>query len=218
MEEDKKINADELKEETKDTFNKVKSEIKDANFKEETVKATNFVKEMIMNPIAAVRETAQGNGPKLATIIMIVIAFVLVNVCYEIISLFKYSYGSFGDKLWDVLTAILEPLFLLLVPSILVFLWNKNKKTLLTTISTFALAQVPTIFSTVVSLVYLLISQLSIVTTPINAGLGVVQTILTYFGVKTLLDEDDESFVLKFVVLEVVTTLIIVILRRLGVC
>ena len=171
-----------------------------------------------MNPIAAVRETAQGNGPKLATIIMIVIAFVLVNVCYEIISLFKYSYGSFGDKLWDVLTAILEPLFLLLVPSILVFLWNKNKKTLLTTISTFAIAQVPTIFSTVVSLVYLLISQLSIVTTPINAGLGVVQTILTYFGVKTLLDEDDESFVLKFVVLEVVTTLIIVILRRLGVC
>ena len=218
MEEDKKINTDELKEETKDTFNKVKSEIKDADFKEETVKATNFVKEMIMNPIAAVRETAQGNGPKLATIIMIVIAFVLVNVCYEIISLFKYSYGSFGDKLWDILTAVTEPLFLLLVPSVLVFLWNKNKKSLLTTISTFAIAQVPTIFSTVVSLVYLLISQLSIVTTPVNAGLGVVQTILTYFGVKTLLDEDDESFVLKFVVLEVVTTLVIIILRRLGVC
>ena len=218
MEEDKKINTDELKEETKDTFNKVKSEIKDADFKEETVKATNFVKEMIMNPIAAVRETAQGNGPKLTTIIMIVIAFVLVNVCYEIISLFKYSYGSFGDKLWDILTAVTEPLFLLLVPSVLVFLWNKNKKSLLTTISTFAIAQVPTIFSTVVSLVYLLISQLSIVTTPVNAGLGVVQTILTYFGVKTLLDEDDESFVLKFVVLEVVTTLVIIILRRLGVC
>ena len=37
MEEEKKINTDELKEETKETFNKVKSEIKDANFKEETV-------------------------------------------------------------------------------------------------------------------------------------------------------------------------------------
>ena len=40
MSEDNKINAEELKEETKDTFNKVKEQIKDTDFKEETKKAT----------------------------------------------------------------------------------------------------------------------------------------------------------------------------------
>ena len=218
MEEEKKINTDELKEETKETFNKVKSEIKDANFKEETVKATNFVKEMVMNPIEAVKNVAQGNGAKLATIIMIVIGLLISNVAYEIISLFSYSYGTLGDKLWDIITAITEPLFLLLVPSLIIFLFNKNKKSLLTTLSTIVVAYVPAIFSNVVSIVYLLISQLSLITSPINAGLGVAQTILTYFGMKTLMEEEDESFIVKFVVIEVVVSFVMIILRRLNVC
>lgn len=218
MEEEKKINTDELKEETKETFNKVKSEIKDANFKEETVKATNFVKEMVMNPIEAIKNVAQGNGAKLATIIMIVIGLLISNVAYEIISLFSYSYGTLGDKLWDIITAITEPLFLLLVPTLIIFLFNKNKKSLLTTLSTMVVAYVPAIFSNVVSIVYLLISQLSLITSPINAGLGVAQTILTYFGMKTLMEEEDESFMVKFVVIEVVVTFIMIILRRLNVC
>lgn len=218
MEEEKKINTDELKEETKETFNKVKSEIKDANFKEETVKATNFVKEMVMNPIEAIKNVAQGNGAKLATIIMIVIGLLISNVAYEIISLFSYSYGTLGDKLWDIITAITEPLFLLLVPSLIIFLFNKNKKSLLTTLSTMVVAYVPAIFSNVVSIVYLLISQLSLITSPINAGLGVAQTILTYFGMKTLMEEDDESFIVKFVIIEVVVSFVMIILRRLNVC
>ena len=218
MEEEKKINTDELKEETKETFNKVKSEIKDANFKEETVKATNFVKEMVMNPIEAIKNVAQGNGAKLATIIMIVIGLLISNVAYEIISLFSYSYGTLGDKLWDIITAITEPLFLLLVPSLIIFLFNKNKKSLLTTLSTMVVAYVPAIFSNVVSIVYLLISQLSLITSPINAGLGVAQTILTYFGMKTLMEEEDESFIVKFVIIEVVVGFVMIILRRLNVC
>ena len=44
---------------------------------EETVKATNFVKEMVMNPIEAIKNVAQGNGAKLGTIIMIVIALII---------------------------------------------------------------------------------------------------------------------------------------------
>ena len=218
MEEEKKINTDELKEETKETFNKVKSEIKDANFKEETVKATNFVKEMVMSPIEAIKNVAQGNGAKLATIIMIVIGLLISNVAYEIISLFSYSYGTLGDKLWDIITAITEPLFLLLVPSLIIFLFNKNKKSLLTTLSTMVVAYVPAIFSNVVSIVYLLISQLSLITSPINAGLGVAQTILTYFGMKTLMEEEDESFIVKFVIIEVVVSFVMIILRRLNVC
>ena len=218
MEEEKKINTDELKEETKETFNKVKSEIKDANFKEETVKATNFVKEMVMNPIEAVKNVAQGNGAKLATVIVIVFALLISNVAYEIVSLFSYSYGTFGDKLWDIVTAITEPLFLLLVPTLLIFLFNKNKKSLLTTLSTMVVAYVPAIFSNVVSIVYLLISQLSIITSPINAGLGVAQTILTYFGMKTLMEDEDETFIVKFVLIEVIVSFVMIILRRLNVC
>ena len=218
MDEEKKINADDLKEETKDTFNKVKSEIKDADFREETVKATNFVKEMVMNPIEAIKNVAQGNGAKLGTLIMIVIALIITNVAYEIISLFKYSYGSFGDKIWDIITSAIEPLFLLLVPTVIIFLFYKNKKSLLTTLSTMVVAYVPVIFSNVVNIVYLLITQLSLITSPINAGLGVAQTILTYFGIKTLMEEDDETFMIKFVIIEVVVSFVMIILRRLNIC
>ena len=218
MEEEKKINTDELKEETKETFNKVKSEIKDANFKEETVKATNFVKEMVMNPIEAIKNVAQGNGAKLGTIIMIVIALIITNVAYEIISAFKYSYGSFGDTIWDVITSAIEPLFLLLVPTVIIFLFNKNKKSLLTTLSTMVVAYVPAIFSNIVNLVYLLITQLSLITSPINAGLSVAKTVLTYFGMKSLMEEDDETFIIKFVIIEVVVSFVMIILRRLNIC
>lgn len=221
MEEEKKINAEELKEETKETFNKVKSEIKDTDFKEETKNATNFVKEMLMNPIAAVKEVAEGHGPKLATIIMIIIGLIVVGLAYALISSFRYSsiYDSLGDKVWNLVTSVTETIFLILVPAIIIFIMNrKEKKSLLTVISTMAVAQVPNIFITITNIVYMLISSLSFIITPINAGLGVAQTVLAYFGMKTLMKEDDETFIIKFVIIEVLVTFAMFVLRRIGIC
>lgn len=217
MEEEKKNVTEDLKDETKEAFNKVKSEMKDADLKNETYQATNFVKEMFMNPIEAVKSTAKENGPKLATVLLIVAALIIVNVAYEIVFLVKYSY-SFGSSIWSIVQAIIEPVLLILVPAFIVFLYNKNKKSLITTVSTFVVARVPVIFSTVVSLLSMIISQLSFVTVPVNAGLSVLKTILVYFGMKELLEENDESFVLTFVVIEVVTSLVMYVLRAIGVC
>jgi hypothetical protein len=79
-------------------------------------------------------------------------------------------------------------------------------------------AYVPAIFSNIVNLVYLLITQLSLITSPINAGLSVAKTVLTYFGMKSLMEEDDETFIIKFVIIEVVVSFVMIILRRLNIC
>ncbi len=222
MSEDNKINAEELKEETKDTFNKVKEQIKDTDFKEETKKATNFVKEMFMNPIEAVKEVASGNNLKLGVIIMIMIALIASSLIYRIVSLMEFSsFSSFGNNIWAVLQSITRPLFLVIVPAVIIFVFNmgkSNKKSLLVILSTMVVTMVPTIFIKVLYLIDTLISQLSIFTTPIAGAFAVAQTILTYFGIKAIFEEDDETAIKKYVIIEVLASFVMILLTNLNLC
>lgn len=220
MSEENKINTEELKEETKETFNKVKSQIKDTDFKEETKKATSFVKEMFMNPIEAVKEVASGTNLKLGIVIMIMIAIIACGLAYEIVTLIKYgSLYSLGDNIWSLVTTITRPLILAIVPAVVIFIMNKTaKKPLLVVLSTMVVAMVPTIFARVLNLVALIISQLSIITSPLSGAFSVAQTILTYFGVKAIFEEDDETAIKKFIIIEVIASFIILVLGKLNLC
>lgn len=222
MAEDNKINTEELKEETKDTFNKVKEQIKDTDFKEETKQATNFVKEMFMSPIEAIKEVSSGKNLKLGVIIMIMIALIASSLIYRIVSLMEYSsFSSFGDNIWSVLQSITRPLFLVTVPAIIIFVLNMgkaNQKSLLVVLSTMVVAMVPTIFIKVLYLISTLISQLSIVTTPLVGAFTVAQTILTYFGIKAIFEEDDETIIKKYVVIEVIASFVMILLSNLNLC
>ena len=126
-----------------------------------------------MNPIEAVKEVASGNNLKLGVIIMIMIALIASSLIYRIVSLMEFSsFSSFGNNIWAVLQSITRPLFLVIVPAVIIFVFNmgkSNKKSLLVILSTMVVTMVPTIFIKVLYLIDTLISQLSIFTTPRNA-------------------------------------------------
>ena len=56
MEENNKINTEDLKKETKETVNKVKETIKNVDFKEDTKATKGFLKEMFSNPFEEIKK------------------------------------------------------------------------------------------------------------------------------------------------------------------
>ena len=218
MDEKVKANAEELKEETKDAFNQVKSQIKDTDFKAETKEATNFFKEMFMSPINAMKSIASGENAKLGRTIIIMVFLIVLSVASTLVSLFKYSsITSIGSNLWDLLVSVLSPIFVVLVPTLILFLLNKNaKKPLLVILSTMVAAMVPVVLKDALNVVDSIIPQLYNITRFFTGVLSSVHIVLSYFAVKFICEEDEEKSIKLFVVVEFLTTVVLVVLSMIG--
>lgn len=212
-----KVSAEELKEETKQTFNKVKDEIKDANFKAETIEATNFVKDMFMDPVGAVKNVSNEVGPKLITVIMLVIGVMLSNLLKNI--MWAFGNSNIFDSLWEIITSLTSGVCIILVPAFIAYVFNRNSdRSLLTSISLMAMANVPTIFVNVLTALTRILSKLAGIVGVLNQGLEVAHVVLTYFALKTFCKEEDDLFIFKFVIIEVASGFIMMLLRLLNVC
>lgn len=212
-----KVSAEELKEETKQTFNKVKDEIKDANFKEETIEATNFVKDMFMDPVGAVKNVSNEVGPKLITVIMLVIGVMLSNLLKNI--MWAFGNSNIFDSLWEIITSLTSGVCIILVPAFIAYVFNRNSdRSLLTSISLMAMANVPTIFVNVLTALTRILPKLAGIVGVLNQGLEVAHVVLTYFALKTFCKEEDDLFIFKFVIIEVASGFIMMLLRLLNVC
>lgn len=212
-----KVSAEELKEETKQTFNKVKDEIKDANFKEETIEATNFIKDMFMDPVGAVKNVSNEVGPKLITVIMLVIGVMLSNLLKNI--MWAFGNSNIFDSLWEIITSLTSGVCIILVPAFIAYVFNKNSdRSLLTSISLMAMANVPTIFVNVLSALTRILPKLAGIVGVLNQGLNVAHVVLTYFALKTFCKEEDDLFIFKFVIIEVASGFIMMLLRLLNIC
>lgn len=221
-EENSKINidAEDLKNQTKDTVKQVKDTIKDVDFKNDTKEATGFVKEMFNNPFEAVRRVAreEENAFKKALVIMII--FILSSVLYQVIYLMKYgSLSGFGRNIMNFLSSALSPILYILVPAVVVLVFNKNnKKPLTVVISTLVAASVPYIITTIIDILELLVSAVRLVSSPISTGLSVAATVLTYFGMKELFaEEDDGKFIKTFAVIKIIAAFIFYLLSSAGI-
>ena len=212
-----KVSAEELKEETKQTFNKVKDEIKDANFKAETIEATNFVKDMFMDPVDAVKNVSNEVGPKLITVIMLVIGVMLSNLLKNI--MWAFGNSNIFDSLWEIITSLTSGVCIILVPAFIAYVFNRNSdRSLLTSISLMAMANVPTIFVNLLTALTRIVPKLAGIIGIINHGLEVACVVLTYFALKTFCKEEDDLFIFKFVIIEVASGFIMMLLRLLNVC
>ena len=212
------FDTDELKEETKETFNKVKDQIKDTDFKEETKKATNFVKEMCFNPIEAVEEVASGAEVNLGRTIVLLVALMAANFVETLFSYFKWgSFSNLGSKFWGLVLSVTSPLLAIIVPAVLIFLFNtKARKSLLTVISTLVTAKVPVIFVTLLGVVSTLISPLRTILSIFTSVLSAVAIVLMYFGMKKLFEEDNSVFIKKYVLVLLIAQVIFVILSSIN--
>lgn len=213
------VDTEDLKNETKETVNKVKESIKNVNFKEDAEATKGFIKKMFVNPIDEIKKVAAGEENVLSKVIFILIVSVVISLVTRIV--YTLSYGSmtqFFTKIMSFVRAITNPIFRVLILALLIYVFNKkNKKSLITVISTVVIASIPSVISSALSLVSTIIEEVSIVTSPLIAGCAVATMILTYFGMKTLFNEEDDNVMIKkFVVIRVITSLAMIVLVRLS--
>lgn len=221
-EENKKINidAEELKNQTKDTVKQVKDTIKDVDFKNDTKEATGFVKEMFNNPFEAVEKVARGEENILKKSIVIMILYIVASALCQVIYLIKYGrLSNVGTNLMGLVRSILSPVLYVLVPAVVIFIMNKNnKKSLPVVLMTLIAAAVPMVVVEVINVLESIVGAIRLVSSPISTGLISVSAILTYFGIKELFAEEEHNkFIKTFAIIEVVSALIFYLLSSAGI-
>ena len=223
MENEEKFSVDteNLKAETKDTVNQVKESIKNVNLKNDAEETKGFLKEMFSNPFEAVRKVATEEENVFKKAIFIMLVFIVASAAYSIISVIKYGkYSGILENIMDIVAGVLDPVFFVLVPAVMVLILNKeNKKSLTTIISTIVITSVPVVINYVIDVVEILVSGISIITGPISTGFSAIAMVLTYFGIKDLMGiEEHKDFIKKYLVIKIAAALIITVLSRIGIC
>lgn len=224
MAENEKISVDteDLKKETKETVNQVKETIKNVNLKDDAEATKGFVKEMISNPIEAVKRAASGEEGIFKKAIIIMLAYIIVAAAYEVLYCIRYNgITQILRSIVSIITGAINPVVSLLLLSLVVYVMNKNnKKPLTTVISTMVVASVPLVIYDLLEIVSFLFHGTSVVTlftSPISTMLYAVSIVLTYFGMKELFAESEEKeAVKKFAIVKLVVALAMFILARIG--
>ncbi len=214
------VDTEQLKNETKETVNQVKSSIKNVNFKQDAEETKGFVKEMFSNPFEAVRRVATEEENVFKKVIFLMIIFIAASVISQIISLIKYGrLANVGSNIMDLIVSVLNPILYILVPAVIILIFNKqNKKSLITIISTIVVAGIPIICNEVINIIERILPGISIITSPITTVLSAIALILTYFGIKDLLGiEDHKDSIKKYAIIKLISAFVLVILGRIGI-
>lgn len=214
------VDTEQLKNETKETVNQVKSSIKNVNFKQDAEETKGFVKEMFSNPFEAVRRVATEEENVFKKVVFLMIIFIAASVISQIISLIKYGrLANVGSNIMDLIVSVLNPILYILVPAVIILIFNKqNKKSLITIISTVVVAGIPTICNEVINIIERILPGISIITSPITTVLSAIALILTYFGIKDLLGiEDHKDSIKKYAIIKLISAFVLVILGRIGI-
>lgn len=208
-ENNKTVNKDDILKETTDTINQVKDQVK-GSFKKEELKnsakeTTNFIAGMFKNPIEELKNIAEDKSNKnfkYAVILTVVwiLAVVILRISYSSLSWNVIKY------LLPLIKSAVAPILSILVLAVTIFALNKNKdKNLVNTMTVVTAAKLPVVIAAVVSLLRLISSRVSTVTSPFSSLCAIISTILVYFGAKFVLgEEDDKSFIKKFVIIEAI--------------
>jgi cytochrome bd-type quinol oxidase subunit 2 len=207
------IDKENLKNETKDTVNQVKDSFKNVDINKEAKETKGFLKEMLVAPFEGVEEIAKGEKDVFKKALLLLIIDIAAALIVALIGAFKYSYGSIGSKLWDLVEAVLYPILAVVVPAIIILIMNKNnKKTLTTVLSTLIVAEIPSIVATVIDIIETIFPKIYLISSPVSTTLYAVSLILTFFGMRTLFGEEKENFLTKFVGIKFITALILYII------
>lgn len=214
------VDTEELKNEAKDTVNQVRDTIKNANFKEDAEETKGFLKGMLARPFETIKRIASGEENILSKIIVIMIIFTAASILNEILYVIRFrKYFGVGDNLLSIVSSVVNPLIYVLVPSILVFILNKkNKKSLITVVSTIVITSIPAVINRVLDLLITVASQTAVFVSPFQTVCTLVGAVLGFYGMKELFEDDDiEGFIKKYACIKLVAAFVFVILGKLGI-
>ncbi len=210
------VEAENLKNETKDTVKQVKETIKNTDFKEGAAQTKGFLAEMFTAPISAVKKVASGEENVLFKVIIIMILFMIASFANQLIRVIKIVklHGLVGNLI-SLVFSVIQPLLFILVPTIIVaIMTRKNKKPLITIISTLVVASVPEVINRIIEIIAEIFVNVEIISSPVIMMFSAISIILTYFGLKEIFEiEDDEKFIKKFAIIKLISVFILGILK-----
>ena len=218
--EEKSNQAEEVKNETIETAKKFKETVKNVDIKEETKKTKGFVTEMFKNPINKIEEMAKEDTKYLKTALFILVIWILAVFIKSSYSTF-YFFGMerIFSNILDVLKDILVPAIIVVVYSLILFVFNKkDKKSLTTVISTVTATQLPLVIAALISILTIVSKEFSKISIAFNGLCFTITIVLSFFGFKAILSEKDNGkFIKKFVLIQLIYYAIAIVLTFLGI-
>lgn len=217
------VNTEELKKETVDTVNQVKDTIKNVKIKEDAKEATGFAASMFRDPFGTIKQIAEDNTNKSFKIAIIFVAIWAIAEFLDAtlaVVLSKYWTGSIAvSRLLGIIKSTIAPIVSVLVLSGIVYFMNKdNKKSMVTTMTSIAIAKIPVVIASVVSLLTIISSNAITITSRFSSFCSAISLILVYFSIKALCGEKENSkFLNKFVVIYAIYYVVSLVVYYLGI-
>jgi len=216
------VNTEELKNETVDTVKQVRDTMKNVNVKEEAKATKGFVIEMFKNPLEKIKEIANDTTNQyLKTSIILLIVWAITILVLKIdFGIFEYfSWRYFGDLILSYVKAILSPVLLVIVMSMIIFIMNKkSKKSLTTVLSTITATQLPIIAAEFIGILTLISSSAIKITSKVYSLASLVSTVLMYFAIRELYNEEDEKQAFKnYVLIQAIYIVVSLVISYLGI-
>ena len=210
------VNAEEFKKEAKETVNQVKDSFKNVNMKEETEKTKKYFSRFLKEPVTVIKEIANDKTNSFfKTAIVLLVVWVLVSVIVAIITLvtslfstivnfgFEFVFQTIFRNILNIVKSLIVPIISVAVLSAAIYFTNtKNKKSFLTTAVTVMATKIPVVIAEIIGILTL-IPYASRIISPVSGLLGLVSSILTFFAIKALNDEEsNDQAVKKFLFVE----------------
>lgn len=204
--EENKVETEEIKKETVEAVKQVKDSIKNVDIKNDAKEAKGFISAMLKDPFSKIKEIVEDKENKN---LKIAIIFIIIWTAAVFIRALAVKYWSFSAVFRNVLslakTIIAPALGILVLSGIVYFMNRKEKKSISTILTAVTIARIPKILAAIVSLLTLFSASAYKITSPISSLCTIITTILTYFTIKAIYKEEQDSKFLKtFVIIEAI--------------
>ena len=212
--------AEEVKKETIEAAKKFKESVKNVDIMEETKNTKGFITEIFKNPINKIEEMTKEDAKYFKTAIFILVVWILAVFVKSSYSTFYYfGLGRVFANILDVLKDILVPAIIVCLYSLILFTFNKkDKKSLISIISTVTATQLPLVIAAVISILTIFSREFLKIATAFNGLCMTIAIVLSFFGFKAILcEKESKKFIKKFVLIEIIYYVIAFVLTFLGI-
>lgn len=207
-----------LKQETVNTINDVKEQMKNINIKEEAKAGKGLLKDLWKNPVKTIKEIADDKENKsFKTALLLIIVWAVIELVDQIMYYVTSRYADF--EFLPTLKVTVAPILRVLAMTVALYLVNNRAKTSISKVLTsVSIAYIPSIISSILWLLYHLSTRITTLLSPISGLLRVISIVLMYFTIKEFTNKNDEESALKeFVKVEAVFYIIVFAISFLGI-
>ena len=213
------IDSEELKNETKNTVNDVKNTIKNVDIKTDAKYTSGFVTSLFKSPLTTLENLANDKKNKHFKYAIIMLIIWLVTIFVQTIASNHWAWNLIGLNFLNTIKALLAPICGLVVFALILYFFQKQsgKKSLTNLITILTISASPLIIASVINLITLFSKDFSHLSQPLLIFAQILTVIFTYFGVKNLIDSDDEGYLKTFIKIEAVYYVAYFLISFLGI-